>query len=155
MLTGCQEKKTSTTKNSSSVTATESKSSDKSSSSEKNSSKPEIEEISAENFQKMLKNKDYEGAIVFFKTPSSKEADDGLKKFAKKCQKIGRKLYVVDMTTETGKKVVEKYNRIAKPYDAVIIKSGAPLYLDIKNDPNLPAEVIKGFADEDAENYKK
>lgn len=57
MLTGCQEKKTSTTKNSSSVTATESKSSDKSSSSEKNSSKPEIEEISAENFQKMLKNK--------------------------------------------------------------------------------------------------
>lgn len=61
MLTGCQEKKASTTENSSfSVTTskvkTESKSSDKTSSSgndsNTSSSKPEIEEISAEEYEK-------------------------------------------------------------------------------------------------------
>ena len=49
------------------------------------------------------------------------------------------------MTTKTGKEVVKKYNRIAKPYDAIMIKSGAPLYLDIKNDPNLPTNAIEAM----------
>lgn len=59
--------------------------------------------------------------------------------------KNSKKIYTVDMTTKTGKEVVKKYNRIAKPYDAIMIESGAPLYLDIKNDPNLPTNAIEAM----------
>ena len=154
MLTACQKGEESSLKTSSSSTIssknkTESQTSDKTSSSgndsSTSSSKPDIEEISAEDFKKKLKNKDCESEIVFFKTPGSKESDDGLKSFSKKCPKIVKKIYTVDMTTKTGKEVVKKYNRIAKPYDAIMIKSGAPLYLDIKNDPNLPTKAIEAM----------
>lgn len=150
MLTACQKGEKSSPKTSSSSTIssknkTESKTSSSGNDSNTSSSKPDIEEISAEDFKKKLKNKDCESEIVFFKTPGSKESDDGLKSFSKKCPKIVKKIYTVDMTTKTGKEVVKKYNRIAKPYDAIMIKSGAPLYLDIKNDPNLPTKAIEAM----------
>ncbi|BDR59147.1 hypothetical protein XA3_15880 [Xylocopilactobacillus apicola] len=152
MLTGCQEKKGSTIENStSSVTAskdtTEPKSSDKSSLSKKNndksSSKTEIEEISAEEYEKRVNNKDAAGQIIFFKTPGSKESDEALKKFSKQCQEIGEKLYTLDVTTEAGKKIIKKYSLIKTPYDVVLLtEGGKPMYWDLPN-AQEPISVVK------------
>ncbi|BDR59145.1 hypothetical protein [Xylocopilactobacillus apicola] len=141
MMTACQKSKESSPKTSSSSTIssknkTESKSSDKNSSSnnDKSSSKPEIEEISAEEYEKKIGNKSCAGELIFFKTPGSKESDEGLKKFSKQCQEIGEKLYVVDISTDAGKKIIKKHSIIKTPYDGVLLREGGePEYLDLSD----------------------
>lgn len=59
-----------------------------------------------------------------FKTPGSKESDEAFNKFSKQCQEIGEKLYVVDISTEVGKKIIKKYQIIKTPYDLVVLREG-------------------------------
>ncbi|BDR59118.1 hypothetical protein [Xylocopilactobacillus apicola] len=138
LLIGCQAKKEDSTSSSVSV----------SKSSKSSSSKPEIEEISAEEYVKKVDNKDAAGQIIFFKTPGSKKSDEALKKLSRQCQEIGEKLYTVDGTTESGKKIIEKSQIIKTPYDAVIlVEGGQPMYLDLPNQ-DTPTSVLKKIVKE-------
>ncbi|BDR59106.1 hypothetical protein [Xylocopilactobacillus apicola] len=139
LLAGCQ-------KNESSSSFSSNISSSKPSKKNQNSA-PEIEKISVEEYQKLSDDNDSDGKIVFFETPG--KSDDALKKFSTKCQKIGKKLYTVDVSTDEGKKILEEDKHIKSPYDAIILRKGSgSVYLDLL-EKEVPTEILKTFLDMD------
>ncbi|BDR57021.1 hypothetical protein [Xylocopilactobacillus apis] len=155
VLTGCQKKSESTSEKSSSVAVSREKTESNSSSEKDNSnSKPEIVKLSVKDYKKKIyakKLKDlnkYNGEVIFFETPGNKKSDQELKKIAAICQKKGKTLYTVDISTKEGKDIPKQDERIVAPYDLIVLMKGkGKMYIDLqeKYDRLPPNKVLEDF----------